>query len=242
MYSIYQDGGHYDDVVGLKKAAALAEELLGGVMSGESATFTVEDELGGVCAFATNRRIEGVFTKQVWGGRKGDDAIFVEEESFDATDAVLAMDRAELVALEDGDASSDELGQRFVSWNGPCDVRIVEPICEYFGVSSLEEISEALLQYARKRAGLALPVAEGLADSADANPSLAAAQQAIEAHAKALGIEGDASIQVWHLLVSVRDYCVANNLDFDEEVRSASEESASRERAAPAAKPRTPGL
>jgi len=41
------------------------------------------------------------------------------------------------------------------------------------------------------------------------------AEVAIEAHRLTLGIEGDKEIQLWHLLVSLLDYCEANAINFD---------------------------
>lgn len=150
-YAIFQDGGHYDDVKGLGTAIALAEELLGGVPVGEDATFSVESKDGILMAVASNRRITGRFIKQQWGGRKGDDAIFIGEEEFDATDDILRLKHERLVELDDNAESSDEIGRAHVDWAGPCDVRLVDSVCAYFGVSSLEDITAAALEYARNR-------------------------------------------------------------------------------------------
>lgn len=150
-YSVLQDGGHYDDLDDLNTAINLAEELLGAVPQGEEATFTVENEDGKLLASATNRRIIGRFLKQQWGGRKNDDAIACGEEDFDATDAILLMDRKDLIELEDGSESTDRIGQDHISWHGPCEVTLTDSICEFFGVSSVEEITDEALAYARNR-------------------------------------------------------------------------------------------
>lgn len=65
-------------------------------------------------------------------------------------------------------------------------------------------------------------------------PSLEAAQAALKAHGTALGIEGDASIQVWHLLVSLKEFCAASGVDFDKELAEVNESIASGEINVPA--------
>ena len=64
--------------------------------------------------------------------------------------------------------------------------------------------------------------------------SLSAAQAALDAHRNALGIEGDASIQLWHLLVSLHEYCAANKMDFDAELAEVREGLVSGELDVPA--------
>lgn len=91
------------------------------------------------------KRIVGVFTKQAWGGRKGDDAIFVSDEQFDATDAVLKLSHAELIELQDNHESTDEIGRSIVGWDGPCEVRLVGSIQSYFGVESIEDVTPEML-------------------------------------------------------------------------------------------------
>ncbi|ART57226.1 hypothetical protein CBP36_20175 (plasmid) [Acidovorax carolinensis] len=91
------------------------------------------------------KRILGVFTKQVWGGRKGNDAIFVAEESFDATDAVLKLPHAAFIELQDNHESTDEIGRSVVDWCGPCEVCCVDSILEFFGVDSLEDVTPEML-------------------------------------------------------------------------------------------------
>lgn len=58
-------------------------------------------------------------------------------------------------------------------------------------------------------------------------PSVQAAEAALKAHETALGIEGDASIQVWHLLVSLHAYCAEHGVDFDQELREVKKDIAS---------------
>jgi len=59
------------------------------------------------------------------------------------------------------------------------------------------------------------------------NPSVTAAERAIAAHQASLGIDGDDSIQVWHLLESLHEYCAARGIDLDEELASVKEHIAS---------------
>lgn len=150
-YSVYQDGGIYDTFTSFELAESCAEVLLAAVE--EPATFTVEDcDNCKVLSSFTNRRITGIFYKQVWRGPKNDTAETVEEVGFDATDSLLLMDRESLVSLRDGDYSSDEIGRDHVSWDGPCDVYIVESICSYFGVQCIAQITDELLAHARQLA------------------------------------------------------------------------------------------
>ncbi len=149
MYSVFQDFGHYSDFPLLHEATSTIEGLIGLVEEGYESTFTVEDANGRVLASITNRRIIGRITKQSWGGRKGDDAIFVAEEDFDATDAILLMDYDDLIKIEDNDESSDSIGTDHVSWSGPHEVRITDSICAFFGVNEIDEITRENFEYVR---------------------------------------------------------------------------------------------
>lgn len=104
-------------------------------------TVEVEGTRIPVASFST-RRITGNFTKQTWGGRKGDDAIYCGEEDFDATRYILSMPYKDVVRIKDNNDTSDNIGTAHVSWVGPREVEIVDSICDFFGVSKLEEISE----------------------------------------------------------------------------------------------------
>lgn len=148
-YTIYQDGGHYSELEDLDQAIGLVEDFLDG--TAEETTFTVRDDCGEVVASVTNRRIIGQFVKQAWGGRKGDDAIFVEEVEFDATSAVLNMHWNEFNALKDNDITSDAVGRSLVDWNGPFEVKLVDQVCAYFGVEKIGRITPTHLFYARTR-------------------------------------------------------------------------------------------
>jgi len=149
-YQIFQDGGFYADAANLDGALELAEALLND--GGDPTTFTVEDADGYLVASVTNRRIIGTFVKQAWGGRKGDDACFVEEVEFDATNHVLLMTHEALTQLQDGFESTDELGLAHISWNGPCEVSVTDAICQFFGVDDIRDVTPEALAYARNRA------------------------------------------------------------------------------------------
>lgn len=43
-----------------------------------------------------------------------------------------------------------------------------------------------------------------------------AAADAIETHTKRMGIEGDMSTQLWHLVLSLREWCKHTDVSFDE--------------------------
>lgn len=150
MLALNQNGQLVQSFSLLELAVAHAIELLGRLDPAELTTLTIEDNNVVLDSFS-NGRILGVFTKQKWGGRKGDDAIFYDTEDFDGTDAVLLLDHSALVELEDGSENTDEIGQDHVSWDGPHEVDITGSICEYFGVDDLEDITPEHLAFVRKR-------------------------------------------------------------------------------------------
>lgn len=99
----------------------------------------------------TVQRITGRFMKQTWGGRKGDDAVPCGHEDFDATDHILLMSPYDVRALQDGCDNTDEIGTAHVTWDGPHDVLITDSIRMFFGVESLEEITDEAFAAAKQR-------------------------------------------------------------------------------------------
>lgn len=124
----------------LPEAVAFASRYHG--LKKPEVTVTVEIAGTGlpVASFST-RRIMGDFTKQRWGGHKGNEAISCGEVRFDATLYILSMPYEEVISIRDDYDTSDHIGQAHVEWAGPCGVAIVDSMCEFFGVSQLEEIS-----------------------------------------------------------------------------------------------------
>jgi hypothetical protein len=94
--------------------------------------------------------IIGHFEKQQWTGPRGDRAESLGEVEFDATDDILQMRAAELRKVKDCDETSDAIGQGHVDHDGPCEVRIESAICEFFKVSDVADITNGMLQNARK--------------------------------------------------------------------------------------------
>jgi hypothetical protein len=113
--------------------------------------YVIANEAGRLVASITNRRIEGVFTKQSWGGRKGNDPIHAGEEEFDATDYVLNLPYDEVLEIRDNRESSDTIGTAHIQWDGPHEVEIVDSICEFFGVAELGNITQEMFGLARER-------------------------------------------------------------------------------------------
>lgn len=101
-------------------------------------------------SWTSNRRILGSFTKQVWGGRKNDNAVDVGTEEFDATDMVLLMPLEQIAELEDCSENTDSLGNQLVQWDGPCSVRVTDSLLAFFGVLDGDDITEAHLKLARE--------------------------------------------------------------------------------------------
>jgi len=115
-------------------------------------TVGVEDEEGKVIFSLTQRRIECDFLKQIWGGRKGDTAIEVGDETLDVTDYVLSLPYERFIAIEDNDESSDEIGRAHTDWDGPCEATLKDSILAYFGVNELADVSPEGLAHAREAA------------------------------------------------------------------------------------------
>jgi hypothetical protein len=151
MYTIYQNGGKYDQIQDLNTAIDLANEFIGNIDPSEPTTFTVEDNERRVLASVTNRRIIGTFHKQQWELPRQKYAIDCGEEEFDATNDILLMQHESLLYLTDQSEKSDAIGQNHVQWDGPCYVHITESICEYFGVSDIEDITPENLAHARSQ-------------------------------------------------------------------------------------------
>lgn len=104
-------------------------------------TVEVEHTRLPVVSFST-RRITGNFVKQMWGGRKGDEAIHCGEEDFDATLHILSMPYKDVIRIKDNNDTSDEIGMAHVTWSGPHEVTLVDSMCDFFGVTKIAEISE----------------------------------------------------------------------------------------------------
>lgn len=150
-YMVSQDRSEIVEIEGLPAAIEFAENLFKQVADGKETTFTVENEDGYLIAAITNRRIFGHFFKQTWGGPRGDDAITVGEEKFDALNAILLLEDKDFVRLSDNHAIVDDLGRAHIDWPGPGVVHIVDAVCAYFCVDELCKITPEARAYARKR-------------------------------------------------------------------------------------------
>lgn len=100
------------------------------------------------------RKIVGRFVRQGWGGRKNRDALYLGEENFDATAAILRLPLEKIHELQDCDISSDEVGRACVYHEGPCEVSLEDSMLEFFGVESREDITQGALNAARIRFNL----------------------------------------------------------------------------------------
>ena len=123
-------------------------------------TVGVEDEKGKVIFSLTQRRIECDFLKQIWGGRKGDTAIEVGDETLDVTDYVLSLPYERFIAIKDNDESSDEIGRAHTDWDGPCEATLKDSILAYFGVEELGDVTPEAFAHAREFALKKAPAQE----------------------------------------------------------------------------------
>ena len=146
-FQIRRDGGYvFDDPVNdFERAMELADGIFD--QDGDPSTVTVEDADERVIASFTNRKVVGVMRRQTDGPR--DTLVPVGEDEFDATDFILLMDAGEIRKIMDNDETSDDIGRAHVTWDDPCDVEIVESICEFFGIDSLEDLTDENVAFAR---------------------------------------------------------------------------------------------
>lgn len=177
-----------DSAEALCAAEQLYKELKdsGRAESGAVVTVTPDGQHCPVASF-TDRRITGTFTKQVWGGRKGDDAIFSGTEEFDATDYVLRMPLQKIHRLVDHDDTTDVIGLAHVDYDGPFEVDVVGEICAYFGIEQLEDLTEENLDRARTR------LVESASEDHGAAPNFANQVQAL-----ADALVAGAGADIWH--------------------------------------------
>ena len=109
---------------------------------------------GETIKFQSTRRILGDFVKQVNAGLKFDMATEIDRESFDATDAVLMLTRAEIIDLGECDEAVDAFARAFVSWDGPFAVEsLVDSIAEFFAIDDISDLTQDRLDAAVKAQG-----------------------------------------------------------------------------------------
>ena len=151
MYTIKQDGSYFDDLSCLVDAIGLAEEMLADVWSDCSTIFSIEDFAGRVIASVSNRRVIGRFTKGLSSDQLGDQVIHIHGEVFEATDQVLSLPFGNVRELEDFDTTTDQLGRMMGLEGSPCEVEIVDSICDFFGVECLRDLTEENFDFAKNR-------------------------------------------------------------------------------------------
>lgn len=98
---------------------------------------------------ANEKRIIARVVLQVWGGEKGNDAVYGSERQVDVTDAILLLDHDIVIGLQDG-SETDEIGYKHVNYSGPVEVELTASICQFFGVDSMEDITLAAFEEARR--------------------------------------------------------------------------------------------
>lgn len=109
----------------------------------------IKDDDDEVLGVATNRRIVGRFDKSKWVGARDDTLQFIDSETFDATDAVLRTDLDVIQHLEDRRDNTEGIGRECVSWDGPCDVVLVQAVKDYFGVDDVYDITDTAFDIAK---------------------------------------------------------------------------------------------
>lgn len=160
MFMIVQDGTVCNKPFSLNVAIDTITNHSSALTDHEASTFSVINEKGLVVASISNRKIIGNFYKQEWSGHRNDVAVTVGNEAFDATNAILLLPYSRLIELEDNNENTDELGKSFIDWDGPHHVQITSSICEYFGVDSIDEITEDNFNFVKSRTQVLEPISE----------------------------------------------------------------------------------
>jgi len=111
---------------------------------------TSQQATASTSAPATENRIIARVVLQVWGGKKGNDAVYDSEKRVDVTDAILLCDHDFVIGLQDSTDQADEIGHAHVNHSGPLEVEITSSICQFFGVDSMEDITLAAFEEARR--------------------------------------------------------------------------------------------
>lgn len=110
---------------------------------------TPQQAISHVAPAAENRIIARVVL-QIWGGRKGNDAVYDCEKEIDVTDTILLLDHDVVIELQDSFDNTDEIGYKHVNHSGPLEVYVTASICQFFGVESVEDITRAAFEEARR--------------------------------------------------------------------------------------------
>lgn len=178
----------------------------------------------------TRKRIMAVFQPQAW---QNDHAIETDgRQDVDVTEKVLSLSLEQIHGLGDDGIDTDNLVDPDAHGHGgPYYVKAAEAICEYFGVEQLQQITDTQLAGARFEHGKMQTVVKGgIGELKEVGfRSVNAAAKAVEAHRDALGIEGDVSTQVWHLLGSLQEFCATHSVDLDEQLADVRRQLASGE-------------
>lgn len=99
------------------------------------------------------------FQPQAW---MDDNAVDIDgQEEVDVTQRVLSLSLTQIHGLQDHRNSTDDLVNGTpvaIEHNGPFTVRVVDSICEFFGVGTLSDITDDMLDARRK----ATPVGPGM--------------------------------------------------------------------------------
>lgn len=180
----------------LALAQTAAEAMLTDVESNgdglDAATFTIwHYDL--LLDALTKRRIIGQYHREVWVDDNAEPAGVVD---FDATDYVLGMTFSAFSSIQDNHDTSDCIGQDSVVWDGPCSVHVVTSICAFFGVESIDHISEVAFERVAKRYSLSdgiestvnIPIKLNIRAAADFDLSTLANSLVLTARAEAKGV------------------------------------------------------
>lgn len=134
---------------------------------------------------------------------------FTEDLSWhnDACPSFATKDSRWILWINHPDVSERELSKalRFILQPNLSEGALGEDVRDVFAVETIGELSDALSGWKDAFANAEVG-------------SVHAAGRALEAHSKALGIEGDSETQVWQLIASLQEYCAVNGIDFDSQL------------------------
>jgi len=113
-------------------------------------TITTPQQAASNVAPSAENRIIARVVLQIWGGRKGNDAVYDCEKEIDVTDTILLLDHDVVIELQDSFDNTDEIGHKHVNHSGPLEVYVTASICQFFNVARVEDITLAAFEEARR--------------------------------------------------------------------------------------------
>jgi hypothetical protein len=167
MIIIKRNNQIYDNFEKLQTAIDLADGLMELYRSKVDTIFTVEkDDV--VLASFTNRRIVGTILRNHLG-QKGNEGNGDFIDHFDATNYILSQEIAQVIDLLDHSLAANNIGYVLTDCSGQFEVEITQSMCDFFGVSSLADLTPSNFSFVKSKYAKVEPVAQSLTISVQLN-------------------------------------------------------------------------